>query len=516
VRVLFILLVILALTPHSEPARQKLLEGKAHEQAGREVQAEREYLAAAKMATAAGDERTAASALAAAGYMQYLRGSMADALANLQTAYRMSERVGDEQTRLECLANIAHVYADSQVAQYDKAIEYYKQLLPAYESRGELSEVGDTLFNLGQTHETKGELAAAEAYYHRALAIFRQLQRPEDVALTQRALGSALMKQGRADAALPLLDDALAFFEAKRDPASIAYVRQFRGMAARRSGRYADALRDLEAARRYYEQEKNLRFLERNWAETALVHAAAGDWRGAYDAEARHVALQEQLAGARRDELSSRLRVEFDSEKKEQENRALARERKWQLTAIALTALLAVALALLFWRQVAHTRRMRAMAMTDELTRLPNRRHILARAEDAFHDSAPLAVIAFDIDHFKRINDTWGHAAGDLVLKNVARTCRLTLRPSDDIGRTGGEEFLVVLRDTTAAQAAEIAERLRAAVERMEVPPIDRVTISLGVAARAQHSSIDAVVREADELLYQAKTSGRNRVASAA
>ncbi|HJQ39339.1 MAG TPA: diguanylate cyclase [Thermoanaerobaculia bacterium] len=453
--------------------------------------------------------------LIATGYAHYFRGEMAEALADLQTAYRMSELAGDEKARLECLENIANVYADSKVAQYDKAIEYYKQLLAAHEARGERADVGDTLFNLGVTYETKGNLAASEDYLRRALALFGELQKPEDVALSQRALASCLMKQGRANAALPLLNEALVYFESKRDAEGIAYVLQFRGMAERRLGRNAEALRDLDAARRHYEGEKNIRFVERNWEETALVRAAMNDWRGAYDAQARHAALQEQLAGARRDELSSRLRIEFDTEKKEQENRALGRERKWQLAAIALTALLAAALAVLFWRQVAHTRRMRAMAMTDELTRLPNRRHILARAEDAFREGN-IAVIAFDIDHFKRINDTWGHAAGDLVLQTIARTCRLTLRPSDDIGRTGGEEFLIVLRDTTAAQAADVAERLRTAVEQLEIPSIDRVTISLGVAARAQHASLAALVREADELLYQAKTSGRNRVASAA
>ncbi len=508
-----ILSALLDCTQPKTAADRLQCRGEAYESAGRLADAERDYLAALKSAVAAHDGAAEARALSAVGYLQYFRGAMADALANAQAAYRKSELAGDQKARLDSLALMAHIYADAKVAQYDKAIEYYKQLLPAFESLNERGEVGDTLYNLGQTNETKGNLAEAEGYYLRALALFRQLQKPEDIALTQRALGSSRMKQGRAAAALPLFNDALAFFEAKRDPVNIAYVRQFRGMAERRLGRNAEALRDLEAARGYYESAKNIRFLDRNWAETALVRAAIGDWRGAYDAQARHAALQEQLASARRDELSSRLRIEFDTAKKEQENRALARERTWQLTAIALTALLAAALAVLFWRQVAHTRRMRAMAMTDDLTRLPNRRHILARAEDAFRAEGNLAVIAFDIDLFKRINDTFGHAAGDAVLQAVARTCRLTLRPSDDIGRTGGEEFLIVLRDTTAAQAADVAERLRTAVEHLEIPSIDRVTISLGVAARAHHASLDALVREADELLYRAKTSGRNRVA---
>jgi len=363
------------------------------------------------------------------------------------------------------------------------------------------------------------------------------MKKPADVAFCQRALGSCLIKQGRAGVAMPLLDASLAYYESTHDAEATASARQTRGIAERRLGRATEALADLAAARAFFEREKNTRYLERNLGETALAHATRGEWQAAYDAETHRGALQDQLAEKRRDELSSRLRVEFDTTKKEQENRALTREnslrtaalaaadreRQWQRVAIVLTALLAAALAVLFWRQVVNTRRMRAMAMTDELTRLPNRRNILAVAENAFVESQrshkPMSVIAFDIDHFKRINDTWGHAAGDDVLRNVARTCRMALRPSDSVGRTGGEEFLVVLRDTSASQAIEVAERLRAAVERLEFATIEsglRVTISLGVQSRTAQRSIDAMIGEADELLYRAKSGGRNRVASAA
>ena len=166
---------------------------------------------------------------------------------------------------------------------------------------------------------------------------------------------------------------------------------------------------------------------------------------------------------------------------------------------IALTALLAIALAVLFWRQVANTRRMRAMAMTDELTRLPNRRHILAALESTFaaakRDGRPVAVIVFDIDRFKRINDTYGHAAGDEVLQTVARTCRLALRPADQIGRIGGEEFLIVVHPPPARRRRDIAERLRAAVEQLDFSAIAEALQSHDQPRRLAHERIRRELR---------------------
>jgi diguanylate cyclase (GGDEF)-like protein len=502
---------------------------------GKGVDAEREYGVVLALARQVGDRSLEAEAVGDIGYLQYVRGAMGDALTNLQNAYRLSAQLGDEKGRLDALSNIANVYADAHVAQYDRAIEYYKQLLGEYEKHGQPSDVADTTFNIGSTFETKGDLAAAELHYRRALAAFQKLGRSADIAFTKRALGSALMKQGRAAEALPLLDASVAFYDG-HDEENAAHSRQFRGMAYRRLGRLAEALGELEAARRYFEREKNVRFLEKNAEETALVYAQLGDWRKAYEASVRHAALSQTLAETRRDELSSRLRVAFDSEKKDQENRALAREnglravalreaersRRLQIAVSALIALLAATMAILFWRQVVNTRRMRAMAMTDELTRLPNRRHILALTDIAFdaakREGRTAAVIVLDIDRFKRINDTLGHAAGDAVLRSVAHTCRVELRATDHIGRIGGEEFLVVLHSATALQAHEIAERLRLAVEHLDlnsIAPDLHITISLGICVTGDYDS-SAAIAAADSMLYLAKENGRNRAVWAA
>jgi diguanylate cyclase (GGDEF)-like protein len=518
----------------SAPLRAKLLgcHATALIADGKAAEAEQEFNTIAALAKQLHDQSLEAEALGEIGYLQYDRGAMADALSNLQTAYRLSTQLGDEKGRLDALANIANVYADAHVAQYDRAIEYYRQLMVEYEKHGQPNDVADTLFNIGSTFESKGDLAASELYYRRALATFQKLNRPDDVAYTKRSLGSTLMKEGRAAEALKLLDASVVFYEGTHDQTNLASTRQYRGMAYRRLGRLTEALSELDFARRSFERDGNIRYLEKNAEDESLVHAQLGDWRKAYEAAKRRTALEQQLAAARRDELSSRLRVAFDTEKKDQENRALAREnalratalheaersRKLQIVVSALAALLALAMAILFWRQVVNTRRMRAMALTDELTRLPNRRHILVTADIAFdaakRDRRPAALIVLDIDRFKRINDTWGHAAGDTVLQGVARTCRVELRGGDRIGRIGGEEFLVVLDSATAQQAFEIAERLRLAVERLDFSPIApdlRVTISLGVWVASEYDC-GAAIAAADSMLYRAKESGRNRV----
>jgi diguanylate cyclase (GGDEF)-like protein len=168
--------------------------------------------------------------------------------------------------------------------------------------------------------------------------------------------------------------------------------------------------------------------------------------------------------------------------------------------------------------------RMEELALTDGLTGLPNRRALLNRAMSglgtARRKRLPYGVAMADIDHFKAINDTHGHAAGDQALQRLGRLLEDSLRASDEVGRWGGEEFLILLPETDEAEALRVAERLRAAVEEepfvIEGEVTLKVTISIGVAALdapAQSALVlDALIRMADDALYRAKDAGRNRV----
>lgn len=159
------------------------------------------------------------------------------------------------------------------------------------------------------------------------------------------------------------------------------------------------------------------------------------------------------------------------------------------------------------------------MTIFDGLTGVHNKRYLLETLEREIPRSRrhgrPLSVLMLDIDHFKKINDVYGHLAGDYVLKEVATLVKSRLRPDDVFGRYGGEEFCAILPETPVAGAGAIAEDLRRRVQErhfvFENEPI-AVTISLGAAQLAGEMDVTAFLKAADEKLYEAKRSGRNRV----
>jgi diguanylate cyclase (GGDEF)-like protein len=186
----------------------------------------------------------------------------------------------------------------------------------------------------------------------------------------------------------------------------------------------------------------------------------------------------------------------------------------------ALALVVALPLVIVLQRSVRHAS-LAAAARTDAKTGLLNagtwQREAAVEATRAAQAQTPMAVAIADIDHFKAVNDTHGHLAGDTVLAAVSATIRDLLRDCDLCGRFGGEEFALLLPHTTAAQALEITERIRHGISQLAIPrdgtAAIRVTISIGVAVPSPaRRTLDDLLAAADHALYQAKRSGRDRV----
>jgi diguanylate cyclase (GGDEF)-like protein len=515
-------------------AALRVCRGYGHEIAGRVTEAMADYEFGVREGRRLAARDLLGDALVLRGEQHYYRGEITGALRDLDEAYRLFTELKNPQQQLYVLNAIANLYADSRVAQYGRALDYYGQVLAANQAAGNERGIATAHFNLGGTLERVGRLEEALAQYRRGLAMDRRLGDPREVAVDQRAIGAVLNKLGRPAEGLVVLDSALARFRQEGDAELVAQGRLSRGVALRMLGRNAEALADLEAARAAFAATDNRRFLEKVHEERALAHAASGAWREAFDARSAQLELQRGLGEQAREEQTSRLRVQFDAEKKEAENRALTRENelrgqalaararvgRLQLAVLVLSAAVFAALGLLVWRQVKNARRLRITALTDELTRLPNRRHLLMVADEQVRAAQArgtgFGVLVMDVDHFKRINDGFGHEAGDVVLRRVAEVFRASLRDGDHVGRTGGEEFVAVLPGASAAAAAEVAERLRLAVERADFADVDpalSVTVSVGAAVWQPHdATFAATCKRADDSLYRAKEAGRNRV----
>lgn len=168
-------------------------------------------------------------------------------------------------------------------------------------------------------------------------------------------------------------------------------------------------------------------------------------------------------------------------------------------------------------------KRLRKLALTDPLTGAYNRRfldeNLQHKLEEAKRYDQPFSLIMYDLDHFKKINDTYGHQAGDYVLREVAQKVaeqvKSTIRGTDILARYGGEEFILILPRTNLEQASILAERIRKEIERTDFNHDNRffpVTVSLGVTEYASGKNKEELIGTVDKALYQAKQNGRNRI----
>lgn len=161
---------------------------------------------------------------------------------------------------------------------------------------------------------------------------------------------------------------------------------------------------------------------------------------------------------------------------------------------------------------------MQMQTMTDALTGVPNRLHFTMVYQHAINmarrGEKPLGIIFFDIDYFKNVNDRYGHLVGDSVLKQIAALVRQRIRKSDIVARWGGEEFVLLLPDSELEEAIKVAQLLRKVIDEEDFESVGNITCSFGVAALEENEDAEHLLNRADELLYEAKANGRNRVVS--
>ncbi|MBX5463056.1 MAG: GGDEF domain-containing protein [Steroidobacteraceae bacterium] len=506
-------------------------QGDLHEIAGDNAQAIALYDQAVSVATEAQDDEMLAEALFNRGYLRGVQGKYSAGLTDLRTAQSLFEKRHMPQHAITVLNAIAILY--NRLGDYAQAVHIYTRALKGQREAGLRREVAVTLYNLGRAHEKQQQWEFARRAYAESLQIQRELGYARGEAYALRGLAAVANAAGDPRGALDTLKRAQALLGGTTDARLRAHIQLTRGVALHRLGRLEESLAALEDASQIFRDADALGDLSLTYAELARVHAELGNWRAAYETQVKQKSVSDKLLENQLDERFTTLKVEFDTATKEKENALLTREnqanekalqqerraRQLQAFAIVLTVLLAAMLATLAIHQRRMSQRMRMLALTDELTGVPNRRDVLRRLEDLLQREGEqrCSVLIVDIDHFKSINDHHGHPIGDEVLKFIARELRTAVREPAFFGRLGGEEFLVVLPNTSLENACAAAERYREQIMAIDTtrwfPARRRITASIGVAVSKPGTctSSDMLMR-ADDALYAAKRAGRNCV----
>lgn len=468
------------------------------------------------------------------GAVYSMKGDQALALLDYLDAQRIFEQAGLKADAEANLFSIAVAYR--RMGELTKAAEYLKQQEAIAKTKHKADDLIAIYSNYGFIHEEKGEFDAAENDFKRAIELSKRKNSRTSLGSSRLALASILVQTQRYTTALRTLQQARSDLsvDGPIEESNQALLALYSGQAKAGLRQHREALKEYASADAALRNSENLRYQAMLYQARSESYEALSDHADALAELKRYLVTQQALTDKTRSEQTLFLQHQFDASRRDLENQRLNAEkllrdqevenliksRRWQWAAMALAAVLLVLLSVLVARQILRMRRLQVLALTDSLTGLANRRRIERFANEQIEQSLAqkrtFTVITLDIDYFKRLNDTYGHIAGDQVLARVATACQQALRAFDVIGRTGGEEFLAVLPRSHLAQGAQVAERLRASVSELDlndIAPGLKVSVSMGVAEfKTEDRDLKELVRRADNALYRAKANGRDRI----
>ncbi|WP_371869676.1 tetratricopeptide repeat-containing diguanylate cyclase [Duganella flavida] len=499
---------------------------------------------AEKLALATTDTALKVQATITAGQSYAEQGNFPAALVKLQHAVDMARPpTGDAISLVAALNALATLHV--QMKEYESASETLDELLAETEklkSPGRMSMAKNTEYALSID---SGQPKRALRALLQSLDLERKMGAERMVGITLVNLADSYLKEHDYARAAQYAQDALRSTEQTKDKSAEATARINLGQAYLGMGRLAEGKKHYEAGMTRYEQENNRPDLQAALREYGEALERAGDLAGAVSAYHRERAISNELFEKRRQQAMLELQEKYETEKKQRQIELLSREnqvkgteidnrrlqqRVWWL--LALVFALAAAVVGLLYRKVRHTNaqlevknlELKAQSTLDPLTSLYNRRHFQEfmrglNMQEKRSDDIVGALFLLDVDHFKHINDNYGHAAGDAVLKMIAENLRIALRETDMIVRWGGEEFLAFLPAIPRHGVDEVARRILTGISSQSLKYQEHqisVNVSVGfspfpLVPGGEPLPWERAVNLVDMALYLAKAHGRNR-----
>ncbi|GGO30623.1 tetratricopeptide repeat-containing diguanylate cyclase [Deinococcus humi] len=446
----------------------------------------------------------------ALGALADMGGDYPEAARCHRQALQRRQAAGRSDQVARSLGNLGHVW--SALGDHTRALHHHQQALVLFEDCAEPHNMARALINVAVTYDRLEQYDQALTLYERAIPVL--LEHGDEVltALAQANLALLHVKVGQAVLALPLAQAALEIFE-RHDVWPLTSVALLGlGLAHKSAGDLRAAQTFLwEALERSTLYQLSEIIIQAHEGLSAALRDL-GDSEGALEHLRRCLDLERSFTGRQAAQRTEAVLTELEAETAWREA-DVARQRADELQ--RLNSVLETA----HEQQLELMRRLDEQAHQDTLTGLYNRRYFNQHFDHAIQQAharrEPLTVALFDVDHFKRINDTFSHLTGDLVLQRVATVVRERCEPIDTLARYGGEEFVLLMPGTDLETAARRCSALLEAVATHrwpELPPGERVTLSAGLAELTPISLPSSLIAQADQQLYRAKRNGRNRV----
>ncbi|WP_306598269.1 tetratricopeptide repeat-containing diguanylate cyclase [Geothrix sp. 21YS21S-2] len=471
-------------------------------------------------------------------------GRLSEAIRILQKAQRTSEDINDRAGRARILDRMGYLYV--YMRRFDEAVASHRAAIAEAESLGDVRLQAPFHLSLANAYGSMGDSDRQLAEMRTASELAGQVSDSATQLLISVNMADVYLGKKDYRKTLKFADEAMKLAVAAQDPGSIAVCQVNRGIALNRLGSSAEGLKAIQEGLAHFRASGAINDSAEITGNLAEEFAFAGDYRRAYETEVEFKNLADSLKASQDQKHIADASAAFESDKQQLQIQALQRDRRNQarlrLLWIALGALgfgIAGVLVLSRRRLESANKALADMSLRDPLTSLANRRYLTTRiaedlaqvnrlqrlgkasnGKDRMMANIDVVFLMIDIDHFKAVNDEHGHVAGDNVLKQFAGILSQTMRDSDTVVRWGGEEFFVVAKHTSRADAHLVAERIRSRVEAFNFDLGNggylHKTCSIGYASypffRREPAKVawEKVAEVADQCLYAAKSMGRN------
>ncbi|WP_277979040.1 GGDEF domain-containing protein [Sphingomonas phyllosphaerae] len=461
----------------------------------------------------------------ARGEARRLSGAPERAVSLLASAYRLTKRPGRELPHVIATEKLARVL--NAAGDHLQAIALIEEVIAWDTAHDRKVALANDLYFRGLFNLTRGAYAAALADFDRSRVRSPRVSDPVGSAYLDLQTCAALIELRRLPAAEPLCRQAQAVFDAWKEPAG-AQAQLLRAKMEWMSGRHARALELLDHLLENADRLSSFASAPQAYRLRADVNRAMGRTEGAYQDLERSVRLDERRSAYERTRQTAVLRASFEADRaaarteelarslrfaRERESEQAQRYRQLAWSAAAGLAMLGTMLVM----GVSHRRKLSRAADTDPLTGVLNRRCLIGRERNLLHRdgfSAASTVALLDVDHFKAINDKFGHNVGDEVLKHFAALLASSAGQDDVVARWGGEEFVMVFRHRSEGHALRVLEGIRSRLPEQVEAKVSgmQVRFSAGVTSSTDGEPLHTVIARADRALYRAKELGRDRI----